>query len=267
MYLVYYFCKKDMDKELNINLKVKKLLEAFGKDKSFSINDAEKVLGEKRSTLKWTLYNLVKKSYLMRKNRGEYIFSNKQNKLKPILSSLAEKIIIKVQESGLNFFISGLDIVGIYMHHIPESYPVILFTEKDSVESVIDILKESGINAVGENMINSYDMIRSLPSINEIVKIYSTKNFIDILDNKASYERAFVDLYYEVTRNKYPLPIQELARIFFNMKNRVLLNEKKMLYFARWRKIDKEINNILNYKTFNEDFLNFIKILNIQNDL
>jgi len=251
-----------MKEERKIELKAKKLLEAYGKNKSFSINDAEKVLNEKRSTLKWTLYNLVNKAYLARKNRGEYIFFDKYFDLKPILSSLTEKIIIQVQESGLTFFVSGLDVVGLFMQHIPESYPILLFTEKQSVQSIIDILRESGINAVDENMKDSYSLLRTLPSINEIVKIYSTKNFIDIANNKASYERAFVDLYYEVTRRNYPLPIQELSRIFLNMKNRILLNEKKLIYFARWRKIDNEINFIINNNKLNESFLNFIKILN-----
>lgn len=251
---------------MEINIKAQKLLEAFGKDRPFSINDAEKILGEKRSTLKWTLHILVRKSYLMRKNKGVYIFVDKKSKLEPILSSLAEKVIIKVQESGLNFFISGLDILRIFMHHIPETYPVFLFTEKDYKESVIEILKESGVNAINENITQGYDLIRDLPAINEIVMVYSTKNFDGVVNYKASFERAFVDLYYEVTRNDFPLSFQELARIFLNMKNRILLNEKKILFFARWRKIDIEMNNILNYKIINENLLNFIKILKNQDE-
>ena len=211
-----------MDKILKIQIKADTLLNAFGKNKSFGIEDAEKVLKEKKSTLKWSMYNLVKKSYLIRKSRGEYIFADKPADVKPVLSSLAKNAIDIIQGSGFNFFVSGLDIVGTFMHHIPESYPVILFTENNSMESVIDLLKESGINAVSEKTGTDYESLRSLPSINEIARIYSTKNFTGVNKNLAGFERAFVDIYYEVTRNKYPLPVQDLARIFLNMNSRII---------------------------------------------
>jgi len=256
-----------MDKKQKIEIKSENLLKAFGKNKAFSIEDAESILKEKKSTLKWTMHNLVNKSYLRRKSRGKYIFADEAGEVKPMLSSLAKNAIDIIQGSGFNFFISGLDILGIFMHHIPESYPVILFAENNSEESIIDILRESDINAVTEQTSNDYESLRSLPSVNEVVRIYSTKNFNAVNNYLASFERAFVDLYYEVTRINYPLPVQDLARIFLNMNNRIIINDKRMLYFAHWRKIKEEINLILNYKNINDSSLNFIKILNKQDAL
>ena len=74
--------------------------------------------------------------------------------------------------------------------------------------------------------IKNYHVIRQLSSISEVVLIYHTNEFSYSKNEYASFEKAFVDLYYEVTRRQYPLPIQELVRIYRNMKRRISLDTR-----------------------------------------
>ena len=65
--------------------------------------------------------------------------------------------------------ISGLDILTVFMDHVPETYPVLLFAGKSDVEEVADILSRNKIDVVPYTNIKDYSAIRRMSSLGELV--------------------------------------------------------------------------------------------------
>ena len=45
-----------------------------------------------------------------------------------------------MDETGFDYYISGLDILQKYMLHIPEQYPIVICIQKESKNELTDIL-------------------------------------------------------------------------------------------------------------------------------
>ena len=79
--------------------------------------------------------------------------------------------------------------------------------------------------------------------------------------NLAEFEKAFFDMYYEITRNNYPLSLQELGRIFVNMKRRIYFDLKKLLKIASRKHLEHEFRLIINYDRINQKAYKFVDYL------
>ena len=75
--------------------------------------------------------------------------------------------------------------------------------------------------------------------------IRETKGLAGRAGNLASMERALVDLYFETTRKKIPIPLTEVGRIFGEALTESNIDVTKMTKIASRRGIDKEIRGIL----------------------
>ena len=84
----------------------------------------------------------------------------------------------------------------------------------------------------------------NLVPANEITVIRKTTLFYAVDNGLASFERALVDLYYEVTRERYPLDTAELIRIWYAATT-VSLEFPKMLRYAVLRRFRSEIEWVL----------------------
>lgn len=62
--------------------------------------------------------------------------------------------------------------------------------------------------------------------------MYTTDNFDYSNENIATIEKAFVDLYFSVTRNGYPVELQELVKIYQNLVRLGNIDKKKMIKVA-----------------------------------
>ena len=249
---------RSLEKKLNIILN-----ELSGKD-SFTIADVESVLGDKKRTIYWTLWNLTQKGYLHKIGKGLYSLHKKEKNIAPILSPLASKILRILQESGYQFFISGLDILSVFMEHIPESYPVLLFVSRYSIDEVHDLLSRKQYDAVILADIKNYEPVRKVSSVKELVLLYQTNEFSYAEKGLASFEKAFVDIYYEVTRRQYPLSLQELARIYGNMKRRIPLDTQRMIKIASRRNIHYDIRYIVESNVISGEAHKFAELLKSQ---
>jgi len=248
--------KPRMDKKAEL------LREHFQGKPSFTISDAASVLEEKQSTLYWTLYNLARNGYIYRTGQGLYSFQNKEEGIiQPILSRLANRVLNVLKEKGYDFFISGLDILSVFMDHVPETYPVLLFVEKYSTDEIIDILSKNRIDALSHIKMKDYTAIRRMSSVDELVLLISTQEFSYAKNGLASFEKAFVDIYYEVSRRDYPLPIQELVRIYLNMKRRISLNTNRMVKIASRRNIQQDIRYIVEHDAITDAAIEFVSNL------
>lgn len=244
-------------KGMNLEGKLKLLIKEFGGKNSFTVADAGEALKEKKSTLYWSLWKLVDEGYIWRIRRGVYSFTSGA-KIRPIFSSLGKKVFRTLGESGYRFFISGLDVLLVFMEHLPESYPVLVFVDKNSVKEVNELLTEKGLDPITYSEVKSYSGIRRLSSISEVVLLNGTNEFKYSEKGVASFEKAFVDLYFEVSRRDYPLSIQELIRIYLNMKRRIYLDKKRLIKIASRRSIHSDIRYLVNHENISEAAHKFV---------
>lgn len=249
---------------VSLGKKVELIRKNLSKKDSFTISDIEPVLDEKKSTLYWTVWNLSRKGYIHKIGKGLYSLQKKELKLRPLVSPLATKVLHTLRESGYQFFISGLDILSIFMEHVPESFPVMLFVNKESIEDVQRMLSRNSIDSVIFTEAKNYQAIRQLSSVNEVVLIYHTNEFGYAENGIASFEKAFVDLYYEVTRRQYPLPIQELVRIYRSMGRRISLDTQRLIKVASRRHIHYDIRYIVERNLISEEAHVFASMLKKQ---
>jgi len=245
---------------MELKEKAKLLKKKFVDEGSFTVADASEALKEKKSTLYWSLWKLVDEGYIRRIRRGVYSFTNGA-KIRPVLSSLGKEVFQVLRESGYSFFISGLDVLSVFMEHLPESYPVLVFVDKNSVREVNELLSEKGFDSIIYSEIKSYARVRQLSSVSEVVLLNGTNEFKYSEKGVASFEKSFVDLYFEVSRKGYPLSVQELIRIYLNMKRRIYLDKKRLIKIASRRSIHSDIRYLVNHENISEAAHEFVENL------
>ena len=242
--------------------KLNALTAKLGENDTFTVSDAVSVLEMKETSVRWTLWNLADLGKIVRLGHGVYSLRPQEKQIaRPQLSPLARKAKSILEESGILFFISGLDILAGYMIHVPEKYPVMAFIEQTSIEDAQELLMVQKIDSIISPKINEFKKFRNLPSLGEIVILRKTKEFNYSYEGLAEPEKAFVDLYYEVTRASYPLSLGELGRIYLNMRRRGSLNDKRLSKIAIRRSLHYDIRFVLNYEKISEHAFEFTKIL------
>jgi len=251
-----------MSKGLSIEKKTELLRKYLGEWDSFTISDMEEILQEKKSTLNWSAWNLYNHGRIQRLGKGLYSFKGVRNKenLRPLLSLLAEKTHQVLIASGYEFFISGLDILSIFMLHVPERYPVLVFVDKYSLSDVLEHLQINNINAIDYSRIRHYPEISDLMLLSDLVLLGTTREFTYAENGIATFEKAFVDLYYEVTRKKYPLALQELVRLYSNLKRRTGLDGKRLVKIASRRSLQRDIRFIFESESINAQAFRFVEL-------
>lgn len=250
-----------MEKALEV--KYQKMIELLGDQSTFYVDEVQKIFPEmKKSSLYWNLSKLVEEGYLRRIRNGVYAFNEWKGKKSISLLGSAEKIRDVLDETGFDYYISGLDILHKYMQHVPEQYPNIVFIRKESKAEISEILSKSKYKVI--EPVNLKDIFENnvYAGIEELsVLLYQTENFDDSENGLATIEKAFVDLYYAVTRNDYPLALQELVRIYENLVRLGNIDKKIMISVAAKRSIHYDIRFIAESKFITEQALKFVEIL------
>lgn len=241
--------------------KCEKLKNALEYKSFFKVEDALDVLKIKKATLYWDLSNMVEQGLLTRLGRGKFTLNPNTKYDKPIASTFAMKINNILQETGFQYYISGIDVLQKHMQHVPDSYPVMLFADKYSKEEIEDVLLKNNVHVISANELKFSSTIVKLNRLNDLVLLYETKNFEFSSEGFASIEKAFVDLYYEVTRHEYPLPLQELARIYSHMEIRGVIDKKKLIQAAYDRSLHYDIRLIVESKHINKAAFKIVNLI------
>ena len=194
-----------MEKALEV--KYQKMVELLGDQSTFYVDEVKKIFPEmKKSSLYWNMSKLVEGGYLRRIRNGVYAFNEWKGKKNISLLGSAEKIRDILDETGFDYYISGLDILHKYMQHVPEQYPNIVFVRKESKTEITEVLNENDYKVIEPvNLKDIYENNVYAGIEESAVLLYQTENFDDSENGLATIEKAFDDLYYAVTRNKYPL--------------------------------------------------------------
>lgn len=252
-----------MDRITALEQKYKKIVETFGKQTNFYVEEVQQIFPDmKKSSLYWNLSKLVEKGYLKRVRNGVYAFNEWRGKKPVYLSRSAEYIKDFLDETGFDYYISGLDILSKYMQHVPEQYPVIVFIEKEAKEEIHDNLLFKGIDVIEPIQIKKLyeDAVYSGSNSIQVV-LYPTENFSYNEDGLAIIEKAFIDLYFAISRNGYPLSLQELVRIYQNLSRLGNIDKKKMITVATKRNIQYDIRFIVESQFITEQAIKFVEIL------
>ena len=148
------------------------------------------------------------------------------------------------------------------MQHVPEQYPVIVFIEKIAKEEIYENLIVKGIEVIEPTQIKKRyeDAIFSGNNSMQVV-LYPTENFSYSENGIATIEKAFIDLYFAVSRNGYPLSLQELARIYQNLNRLGNIDKKKMITVATKRSIQYDIRFIAESQFITSQAMEFVEIL------
>jgi hypothetical protein len=176
--------------------------------------------------------------------RGVYTFSRTLNtKITVELSEAGKAIEERLRKGGTPFVVTGLDVLMGFVQHQPERILHIVYTAEGTTDWVQSNLRgEKLIPLIDPSKAEIENVLAS--SDNEVVIIRQRYSPIAVYENRATKERAFVDLYYETTRELIPFPLQEVAYIFENMRATSLINSVQMIRYAHERKLDSEIRSI-----------------------
>ncbi|MGB8454277.1 MAG: DUF6577 family protein [Anaerocolumna sp.] len=189
-----------------------------------------------QNTISWRIYNLCKQGKLYKSGHGLYSLSKMDTHLAvgyEYMQKKAQEIYDIVMEYGYEFYVSGLDALVGEVLHVPEQYPVILEIEEDGINEISEVLNAKEFLAVKAS---EKELLSNLTLKSKVdVILIPSKNFTLSYENIAIKEKAFVDLYYAVTRVNYGISIQELSRIYEN------LNRNKMISIAKIREAAKVV--------------------------
>ncbi|MHB8128278.1 MAG: DUF6577 family protein [Mobilitalea sp.] len=226
------------------------------------VADIAKLFPElKKSSLYWIISNLVKEGYLMRVRNGVYSLNEIRGKSAVYLSGIAKKVGIILDEEGYEYYFSGIDVIIKFMQHVPEDYPVMLFIQKSSEMDIIQLLKGREITVVKANAVKDLEDDYVYSIMRPDVIIYPTDSFNYMEKNIALIEKAFIDLFYAITRNYYPLSLQELGRTYSNMVRLGAIDQKKMITMSYKRNLQYDIRYIVENKYLSEgakEIINYI---------
>ena len=223
--------------------------------------DALEVWEGKASTTYWNLVKLTDAGRIKRIQKGTYSFFSAKPNHMPMPSETSVHIQNKLQESGYLYYISGIDVLLRFMQHIPDQYPVIVFVEYSAMNDISELLSRDGMNVVsGKEYITSQSFIER-NKIDNLVLLYPTQNFSYAIDGYATNEKAFVDLFFEITRKSYALSLQELSRIFLNMMEQGALQRGKLLQAAHERSIRSEMVLIYDINQMNPSAIKLAELI------
>lgn len=202
-----------------------------------------------KKTISWRLYDLCKQGKLYRSGHGLYSLSNMDEHLAvgyEYMQKKAQEIYDIVMEYGYEFYVSGLDALVGEVLHVPEQYPVILEIEEDGINEISEVLNAKEFLAVKAS---EKELLLNLTLKSKVdVILIPSKNFTLSHENIAIKEKAFVDLYYAVTRVNYGISIQELSRIYENLNRNKMISIAKIKDAAKVVGIADEIGWLLDVK-------------------
>lgn len=230
---------------------------------TFYTEDVQAIFPEmKPATIYWNLSKLVEAGYLKRVRMGVYAFNEWKGKTKISLTDDGKRVQELLDETGFEYFISGLDILQRFMQHVPEQYPMILFIDKSAHEEIANNLVGGGFDIVKPSEIKQrYENLILTGADKKQIIVYDTENFDYENEGVATIEKAFVDLYYSITRNGYPLSLQELVRVYQNLVRLGNIDKKKMITVSTKRNLQSDIRLIVETPYITDDAMQFAAIL------
>ena len=252
-----------MNKEISsLEAKYNVIKENLSDQVNIMVSDISVLFPElEKSSLYWTISKLVKEGYLKRIRNGLYSLNERKGKSAVYLSETAKTVGTILDSEGYNYFLSGIDVIIKFMQHVPEEYPIILFVEKNSETDIIQLLNKNKITVVKASSVKDFDDEYVYTIMRPNVILYLTDNFDYADSNIALTEKAFIDLFYAITRNAYPMSLQELGKTYSNMIRLGAIDQKKMITISYKRNLQYDIRYIVENKYVSEGAKEIVKYI------
>ncbi|MCQ2398723.1 MAG: hypothetical protein MJ052_05430 [Sphaerochaetaceae bacterium] len=222
--------------------KIVKLLEEHN---SLTTQEIYSLFGDMNAqTVSWHLHKQTAKGNIVQASHGRYCLPvsslNDRARIEklPPLSRTAFEIL---SETDYDFYLSGLDSLNGDVFSVNSTYPVIICTSPQRIKDVqLELMRQSDF-AITE------DEVSLLSNSNLIIRIQYVllkSSAMDLSkDCFALPEKAFVDLYYCVTRLDYPIDMSELPHILSLLKP----NPFRFRTATKDRGLSDELNFLLCY--------------------
>jgi len=250
-----------MKERMSLEEKFNRILKEIGKNTLFNIEDVKRIFPKKKdSTIYWDLSKMVEDGYFIRIRNGLFKIGDAKTETPLVISYESKKIISLLEETGFAFYISGIDILSRYLQHIPESYPFMVFVDKVAASEISELLVR-----------NKYFVIQSFTQKNsnnelllheeKVVLLKETESFENVKEHFATTEKAFLDLFFEITRENFPLALQELARVYQNLVRNAAIDLKHLVKIAYARNMQFDLRYIVESKYISNDAKKFVEMI------
>jgi len=213
-----------------------------------------------QKTISWRLYDLKQQGKIYSSGHGYYSMSEKIKHTAAgynYLQKRSKEVFDIVSEYGYEFYLSGLDALVGEILHIPEQYPTILVVEQAGIYEIKEALNSKNFFVISEKEKKLFfnDFIKNKVD----VIILNGKDFSLVYEAIADKEKAFIDLYYAITRFEYGFSIPELSRIYESMERNKSITTIKMKKSAKDMGIASEINWLLELGKVSKKTIEFME--------
>lgn len=220
-----------------------KIKEKFGVDE-FNINDLCRLLDIRRSSAYWIVHKLKMGNLIVKPMRGIYKLSSSRLINPPEEIEKIRKYLLKSITRKFSF--TGLSILESFIHHIPHVIIYHLFVERGSSEDFKTGMGNiSKIMILIEPTIDDINLLLNNISIKKLIIIRENNYFYSSEEGLSSKESAFIDLYFEVTRERIPFIKTDLEEIFKSLAINNLVNYSRLMKYSKERGIKEEIKKFL----------------------
>jgi len=238
---------------MGVKKEKEQLIQYFKDRSSFTTDDLLAFFSQsqkdiKRATVNWRIYELVRQGILNRTGRGvfsigkEQVFSCKVQKKQKSVSSL-----IKNKLPLIKFCCWHTSVLKEFYHHIAKNDFLIVDVERDAVDSVFFLLKDTNKNIFKEpspNIIENYVYARKEAIIAKALLSESPLQSAEGVP-VPSLEKILVDLYAD-SNLFFFLQGNELVNIFRNAFEKYTINRDKLMRYAKRRNKEKIIQSTIN---------------------
>ena len=202
-----------------------------------------------QKTVSWHLNQEVMKGNIRKSGHGVYEIGShipEKEERQENIPQLSKLVYECLSASGYDFYLSGLDCLNGLAFKVDGQYPVILCVKKDCLKDVQLLLMREFDLAITEeekDLLSEENLKRRIQFV-----VLKSNDFTLQKEHFAFKEKAFVDLYYAVTRLEYPLDVSELPHVL----SLISPNVYRFRRATKDRGLSSELNFLLSY---NKDFV------------
>ena len=202
-----------------------------------------------QKTVSWHLNQEVMKGNIRKAGHGAYEIGThipEKEERQENIPQLSRIVYECLLNSGYDFYLSGLDCLNGLAFQVDGQYPVILCVKKECLKDVQLLLMREFDLAITEeekDLLSEETLKRRIQFV-----VLKSNDFTLQKEHFAFKEKAFVDLYYAVTRLEYPLDISELPHVL----SLISPNVYRFRRATKDRGLSSELNFLLSY---NKDFV------------
>ena len=200
-------------------------------------------------TVSWHLNQELMKGNVRKAGHGVYEIGShipEKEERQGNIPDLSKAVYECLAESGYDFYLSGLDCMNGIGFKVDGQYPVIICVKKDYMKDVQLLLMREFDLAITEDekeLLSDENLRRRIQFV-----VLRSSDFTLQKEHFAFKEKAFVDLYYAVTRLEYPLTVSELPHVL----SLISPNAYRFRRATKDRGLASELNFLLSY---NKEFV------------